>query len=115
MARAGQFVAFFAMNTHQGVPLPQVHEMVREVIRRVGRTNCGEIAASPPCEHGNYAVTFTDRGAADAFERLYRSTGHTPRRTATVPPGMRVVEVEVVSGVVMSLSDFMRRMNSHLN
>jgi hypothetical protein len=115
MARGNRPVAFFAMSTHRGVPLQQVHEMLREIVRRVGRTNCGEIAASPPCEHGNYAVTFTNGGAADAFERLYRSTGHVPQRTATVPPGMQVVEIEVVAGVVMSLADFMRSMNAHLN
>lgn len=116
MARGSRPVAYFAMSAHQGVSVQQVHEMCREVVRRLGSTNCGEIAASPPCEHGNYAVTFTNSAAADVFEQLYRrQASAAPRRSATVPDGMRVVEIEVVSGVVMPLADYLRLMRAHLN
>ena len=115
MPRGSRPVAYFAMNANQGASVQQVHEMCREVVRRLGRTNCGEVAASSPCEHGNYVVTFTSDTAANTFEEIYRRAGHTPRRTATVPAGMQVIEIEVVSGVIMPLMDYMRLMKAHLN
>ena len=101
-------VAFFDMNVGRGVPIQQVHDILREVVRTLGRNNCGVIEATPPCEHGRYIVSFTDGVAANLFERIYNRSGHRARRSATPPPGVEVVVSAV--GVLVPLDEFMRRM-----
>ena len=117
MGQHGQPVAYFDMHMRRGVPLQQVHEMLREVVRRVGRSRCGTIDITEPCDHGRYLIAFDSREAADTFEQLYRSTGHNPHRSADVPSGMTVIETEVrvVGGILIDVGDLMRRMNAHLN
>lgn len=108
MSGAKPPVAFFDMNTGRGVPLTQVHEMLREVVRRLGSNNCGVIEATPPCEHGRYIVSFTDVTAANVFEQIYNRSSHRARRSSTPPQGVEVVLGFV--GVLVPLDVFMRRM-----
>ena len=96
------------MNVGRGVPIQQVHDILREVVRRLGRNNCGAIEATPPCEHGRYIVSFTDITAANLFEQIYNRSSHRAQRSATPPSGVEVVLSLV--GVLVPLDEFMRRM-----
>lgn len=81
--RGSQPTAYFYLSTKRGVPLQRVHEMLGEVVRLMGRTNCGEVQVTEPCNHGRYLVIFYERSAADVFERLYRR----PAIPRSAPPG----------------------------
>lgn len=101
-------VAFFDMNVGRGVPIQQVHDILREVVRTLGRNNCGVIEATPPCEHGRYIVSFTDVTAANVFEQIYNRSSHRARRSSTPPQNVEVMLGFV--GVLVPLDVFMRRM-----
>ena len=93
--------------------------MVEDVVRQLGRSRCGRVEMTQPCEHGDrYLVMFYVHEAADLFERLYRGASGVPlRRSATLPQGLRVVEVDasIIGLMVVATGEVMRRRNARLN
>lgn len=88
-------VAYFDMNALRGVPLNRVHNMLTDVERHFGVTNCPvDVTEAHP--DGRYFITFYNRDAADMFERLYRQTGKTPRRLTRLPDEVVLVNIDDV-------------------
>jgi len=88
-------VAYFDMNALRGVPLNRVHNMLTDVERRFGVSNC-PIDVTEAHPDGRYFITFYNRDAADMFERLYRQTGKTPRRLTRLPNDVVLINIDDV-------------------
>lgn len=85
--------AYFLLNVRSTSLSPsRVHQILHEMVRRVGISRCGEIGYSLPERDGRYALAFMNREAADVFERLCADAGTTPRRLHRQPAGLRLLD-----------------------
>jgi hypothetical protein len=118
--------AYFLLNVRSTSLSPsRVHQLLHEMVRRIGISRCGEIGYSLPEKSGRYALAFMNREAADVFERLCADAGKPPQRLHRQPAGLRLLnpagtlatELATAAGLIVILERLTdpRYSTAHLN